>query len=166
MTMAYPCPGCGAHLQPVDGPVHAYMASSPACFGAFNLVIAAEYSDPALMAAHRLSVDAYAVQHPGSAEDRRCVQSVGLHLARLGVQLDSFMRPKDINDLMVRFSGHKASLVWLDPPSTFRKTIADVVEFTGSKRHEGAVRDWALSTWQDWSAHHDTIRQWVAEHAR
>lgn len=166
MIMAYPCPGCGAHLQAVDGPVHAYMASSPACFAAFNLVIAAEYSDPGLMAVHRLSVDTYAVQHPGNAEDRRCVQSVGLHLARLCVQLDSVMRPRETNEVMVRFSGQKASLVWLTPPRVFRKTIADVVGSAGSDGHANAVRDWAKSTWQDWSAHHATIKRWVAEHSQ
>ena len=55
------CPGCGSRLPAVEGPIHAYMTSSPGCWAAFNAVIAREFSDPDLMAVHRLSVDAWAV---------------------------------------------------------------------------------------------------------
>ncbi|MDZ7628938.1 MAG: DUF5946 family protein [Parvularculaceae bacterium] len=43
---------------------------------------------------HRLSVDAYAVQHPGGAS-RQAIQSVGLHLARLYIQLEHPHTPKE-----------------------------------------------------------------------
>ena len=77
------CPGCSADLDPELGPTHDYMTASPACYARFTAVLAHEYSNPALLATHRLSVDTYAVQHPGDGSERRMVQSVGLHLARL-----------------------------------------------------------------------------------
>lgn len=55
------CPGCGSRLPAVEGPVHAYMTSSPACWAAFNAVIAREFEDPDLMPIHRLTVDAWAI---------------------------------------------------------------------------------------------------------
>ena len=43
------CPACGSRLPAVEGPTHAYMTSSPACWAAFGEVMAREYADPALM---------------------------------------------------------------------------------------------------------------------
>jgi len=163
--MSERCPGCGAELEPIDGPVHAYMASSPACYAAFNKLLAAEYSDPNLLDVHRLTVDTYAVQHPGSPDDRRCIQSVGLHLARLCVQLERTLLPKETNDAMLGLSKHKASLVHLEPPLGFQVTAADVAPFAGGPEHADKVRDWGARTWDDWSVHHDYVRAWLQEHA-
>ena len=159
------CPGCGARLRPVLGPVHAYMTGSPACWQAFGRLLAAEYGDPALMDIHRLSVDTYAVQHPGDATDRRAIQSVGLHLARLFVQLENPRGPKETNNVMLGFSARKASLIALAPPRSFAVTVADVTPHAGTPAHADKVRQWARATWQDWSAQHDYIRKWVAQTA-
>ena len=78
------CFGCGGLFPAADGPTHAYMLSSAGCWAAYGKVLVREYADPLLFAAsHRLTVDAYAVQHPGNADDRRAVQSVWLHFAAL-----------------------------------------------------------------------------------
>jgi len=159
------CIGCGAKLAPINGPVHAYMHSSPACFAAFNELLAAEYSSKELRAVHRLTVDTWAVQHPGSAGDRRAVQSVGLHLARLLLQLESPRSPEETNAVMLDFSRHKKTLKHLPSPAAFTMTVADVVPFAGSPEHTKKVREWAEATWCDWSAHHDYIREWIAEHS-
>lgn len=71
-----PCPGCGVRLPESDGPVHAYLESSPACWAAYGQVLAREYGTPALMDVHRLSVDACAVQHPGG-HSRQAIRTVG-----------------------------------------------------------------------------------------
>lgn len=157
------CPGCGAKYEPSEGPVHAYMHSSPACFAAFNTVLVAEYASPALRDTHRLTVDTWAVQHPGSSTDRRAIQSVGLHLARLLLQLTCPRPPAETNAVMLDFSRHKATMPALQPPSSFRITAADVAPFAGSLQHAEKVRDWAKATWQDWAHQHDFIRRWVAE---
>lgn len=68
------CPGCGAQLPDIEGPVHRYMTSSPACWRLFGELLAAEYSDPDLIVTHRLSVDTYAIQHPGG-QSRQAIQS-------------------------------------------------------------------------------------------
>lgn len=159
------CAGCGAEFEPFDGPVHDYMHSSPECFAAFNELLAAEYSSEWLRAVHRLTVDTWAVQHPGSDTERRAIQSVGLHLARLFLQLDAPRSPVETNAVMLDFLRYKKSLRYLTPPATFRTTVADVAPFAGSSSHADEVRRWAESTWQDWSSHHEYIRNWIAEHS-
>lgn len=155
------CPGCGGRLPALDGPVHAYMTSSPACWAAFNTVMAREYETPALMPVHRLSVDAWAVQHPGDGS-RRAIQSVGLHLARLYVQLDQGLSGETANAAMLRFAARKADLPELPPRTAYRMTVADVIEATEPADHAQAVRAWAEAVWADWSDQHAVIRRWSA----
>lgn len=156
------CPGCGSRLPAVDGPVHAYMTSTPACWAAFNAVIAREFGDPSLMAVHRLTVDAWAVQHPGDGS-RRAIQSVGLHLARLWVQLDKGLEGEKANAAMLSFAARKAELPVLAPPATFSVTVADVVGEVAPGHHRHAVRRWAEAVWDDWRDHHQFIRSWAAD---
>lgn len=154
------CPGCGSALAAVDGPVHAYMTASPACWAAFNTVMAREYSDPGLLAVHRLSVDAWAVQHPGDGS-RRAIQSVGLHLARLMVQIDDGLEGEAANAAMLGFAGRKATLSELPPRRSWSMTVADVVDATDPDAHAAAVRRWASAVWADWSDQHAAIRAWA-----
>ena len=157
------CPGCGALLEETDGPVHRYMVGSPSCFMLFNQILACEYSDPALLPSHRLTVDAYAVQHPGRDKTRQQIQSVGLHLARLGLQLAHPYSPKETNDVMLGLGKHKTTLEYMEPPTKFEITVADVAKFAGSTSHSDKVKAWALSTWESWSDHHDYILNWATK---
>ncbi|GAA6182415.1 hypothetical protein NBRC116594_38530 [Shimia sp. NS0008-38b] len=157
------CPGCGGRFDNITGPTHAYMISSSGCYAAFNRLLAAEYSDPALRTTHRLTVDTYAVQHAGDPNSRRAVQSVGLHLARLKLQLTHDLPPKETNDVMLGMSEHKATLIPLAPPTRFTLTVADVAPRAGTKQHSAKVRDWAQATWDDYAAHHDYISDWIAK---
>jgi hypothetical protein len=151
-----PCVGCGGEFLPQEGPVHRYMTSSPACWAAFGRVLAAEYSDSSLMGVHRLSVDAYAVQHPGDGS-RQAIQSVGLHLARLHVQLDRQLGADEANAFMLSAAARKAGMLMLRPPPAFPITVAQVAPFAGTAGHERAVREWAQSAWDAWAHAHDLV---------
>lgn len=155
------CHGCGSRLPAVEGPVHAYMTSSPACWAAFNTVMAREYTDPGLMTVHRLSVDAWAIQHPGDGS-RRAIQSVGLHLSRLMVQFEQGLEGTAANAAMLRFAARKATLPELPLRERYSVTVADVVGAVDPEAHRAAVRRWAEATWADWSDQHDFIRRWAA----
>jgi len=154
------CPGCGSRLPASDGPVHAYMTSTPACWAAFNEVLAREYSTPGLMAIHRLSVDAWAVQHPGDGS-RRAIQSVGLHLSRLMVQLEDGLSGEAANAAMLAFAARKSELPELPPRPRYTMTVADVVDAVEIDSHREAVQRWAESAWRDWADQHAFIRQWA-----
>lgn len=155
------CPGCGCTLDQIDGPTHAYMYSTPACWKIFNNLLAAEYESAALMEVHHLSVDAYAVQHPGNGS-RQAIQSVGLHLARLAMQYENPHPLEKTKKAMQHFANRKETLIELDPPKSFTMTIADVAPFTGKTLHADKVKLWARSTWNDWQAHHAYILDWIS----
>lgn len=157
--------GCGAVLPVTNGPIHAYMQSSPACFAAFNTLLAAEYSSSNLRDALRLTVDTWAVQHPGTQKDRRAVQSVALHLARLMLQLTSPRPPRETNAVMLDFVQHKKTLRPLMVPVEFRVRAIDIAPFAGTSFHTSKVRESAEATWLDWSDAHQYIRSWVTEYA-
>ena len=75
------CPACG-YQGHHDGPAHAYMSPSPACWARYGEVLAREYSDAEYWRSHRLLTDAYCGQH-SIGPDRRARQSLYIHLAAL-----------------------------------------------------------------------------------
>ena len=155
-----PCPGCGGLFPDRDGPVHRYMTSSPGCWAAYGEVLAREYSTPALMPVHRLSVDAYAVQHPGDGW-RPAVQSVGLHLARLLLQLDHGLAGPAANAVMLELGKRKAELPRLQTHRAPALTVADVVCARSVPAHLSAVQGWAEAAAEQWAEHRDSIRRWA-----
>ena len=159
------CFSCGGVFPDVDGPVHRYMSSSPGCWSAFGEVLAREYSDPAYFQVHRLTVDAYAVQHPGST-DRQSIQSVGVHLVRLCLFLEHGLTADKANEAMLEAGRNKHSFTWLEPPDDRDSiTVADVSRADSVEEHKALVREWAQSAWEAWSMHHDIIRAWLPEAA-
>jgi hypothetical protein len=155
------CFSCGGVFPDINGPVHKYMSSSPGCWSVYGEVLAREYSDPTYFDVHRLTVDSYAVQHPGST-DRKSIQSVGVHLIRLCLFLEHGLTADKANDAMLLAGKEKDSFIFLDPPQSMGMvTAADVYRANSAEEHKAIVRDWARSVWEAWSMHHDTIRKWL-----
>jgi Family of unknown function (DUF5946) len=155
------CMGCQALFPTMDGPTHAYMQSTPGCWASYGLVLAREYGDPGCFAVHRLTVDAYAVQHPG-VPGRQSIQSVGVHLVRLCLLLEQGLPPERANQAMLQAVNHKSQYHWLEPPASLGPiTVADVEAASGVERHVAAVRRWAAQMWEVWSPHHATVRAWA-----
>lgn len=155
------CPGCGAVFPQQDGPTHPYMLSSPACWAAFGEVLAREYSNPLLQPIHRLSVDAYAVQHPGHPS-RQSIQSVGLHLIRLCLFLEHGLAPERANEAMLMAGRIKHTFTWLEPPSSLGDvTVRNVLQTQSAAEHAAIVRQWASSAWTAWTPYHLLVREWL-----
>ena len=155
------CPGCGAEFPDRPGPVHRYMESSPACWAAYGEVLAREYSDPAYFQVHRLSVDAYAVQHPGHPNPQ-AIQSVAAHLIRLCLLLERGLPMDRANEAMLKASEQEQKFVWLTPPASLGAvTVADVWKAETLEAHLAAVRRWAQSVWEAWSPHLATVKSWI-----
>lgn len=81
------CFSCGALVPQTAGPTHRYMESSPGCWSVYGEVLVREYTDALYASLHRLTVDAYAVQHPGRPSPQS-IQSVAVHLISLCLILD------------------------------------------------------------------------------
>lgn len=156
------CPGCGAEFPASDGPTHPYMLSSPGCWDAYCQVLAREYSSTRLLSVHRLSVDTYAVQHPGTGS-RQAIQSVCLHLVRLYMQLELKLAPEKANAGMLALSKRKSELLWLTPPATRGSvTVADVLPHVDGEAHGAAVTTWARAALSAWSAYYEIIASWAS----
>jgi len=118
------------------------MESSPGCWAAFGEVLAREFSDPTYSEVLRLTVDAYAVQHPGSPS-RQSIQSIGVHLIRLCLFHEHELSEENANDAMLKASKHKHTFIWLEPPVSLGKvTVADVIKARTEKAHKQVVRSW------------------------
>ncbi len=141
--------------------MHRYMESSPGCWAAYGEVLAREYSKPAYAIAHRLGVDAYAVQHPGNPS-LQSIQSVARHLIRLCLLLEHELEIDRANHAMLAAVRLKSKLVWLTPPSNRGEiTAADVRRTTTAEEHTALVRAWAESAWAAWKPHHAQIEAWL-----
>jgi hypothetical protein len=145
--------------------VHAYIGASPPCWAIFTEVIAREYSDIRYGGVHQLTVDAFAVQHPGRPE-RRAIQSVAVHLIGLRAAFESRADVGfggEASAALKRAVAHKERFIWLAPPkATYQFTIVNVANAGGSAElHCEAVRRFALETWKAWSSHHDQVREWA-----
>jgi hypothetical protein len=115
------------------------------------------------MVTHRLSVDAYAIQHPGHPS-RQSIQSVGLHLLRLMLQLERALPAQRANAAMLALGRHKKSFHWLEPPASRGSlTVASVLPCEGKEEHIAAVRAWAGSALGAWAVHRPQLEQWLAE---
>lgn len=155
------CPWCRAELPQISGPTHAYMESTPSCWAAFGRVVAKEYADQNFFEVHRLTVDAYAVQHPGQPS-RQSIQSVGVHLVRLCLFLEHGLEAKKANSAMQAAAKMKASYRWLEPPESLGELTASQVDGARDvEHHKALVRQWAQQMWQVWSEHHGVVRQWA-----
>jgi hypothetical protein len=161
MTTQLHCMWCRGLFDELDGPTHEYMQSTPGCWAVFGRVLAREYQDQSFFDVHRLTVDAYAVQHPG-LESRQSIQSVGVHLVRLCLLLERGLTSMTANAAMLAAAKQKAIYCWLDPPEFLGSlTVADVDAAVGVEEHRVAVRNWAQHMWAVWSPHHEVIRRWA-----
>ncbi|MEM8981501.1 MAG: DUF5946 family protein [Pseudomonadota bacterium] len=156
------CPGCRIELPPVDGPVHKYMESSPSCWAAFGKVLAREYSDATYMTAHRLTVDTYAVQHPGQPSPQS-IQSVAVHLISLYSVLELGVAHSEATRLLQRCAD-QMRFTWLEPPASLGAvTVADVLLAQNAEEYRAVVDRWAGEALAAWSAHHEQIAGWASD---
>lgn len=156
------CPGCGLRLPDVAGSAHAYMTSSAACWNRYGALLAVQYADPERMRFHQLVVDAHAAQHPGG-DDRRAVQSVGIHLMTLALFLehgvDPARGPALHREMVERPTFHR--LVLAEDAGSARLTHVHVPLDGAALDARARAVEWAADVWQMWSAHHETVRTWL-----
>jgi Family of unknown function (DUF5946) len=149
------CGDCGVVLPRIDRPAHPYLGASPSCWALYGEVLAREYSDRELMKVHRLTVDAYAAQHPGKP-GRRAIQSVWAHLGGLYLTVEKGASTRFTTRVIGLITTISQDLPWLEPPETLGSmTVADVASEPDA--HAAAVRRWAADVWAAWVCHHRRV---------
>ena len=157
------CPGCGGLFGDIEGPTHRYLEASPGCWAAYGEVLVREYGDAAYYSIHRLTVDTYAVQHPGHPSPQS-IQSVAVHLISLCLVLEHGADLQRATRAMQAAVKTKERFVWLTPPASLGSvTVADVRAATNVEEHRKRVRAWCACAWEAWSPHHATIHNWLPE---
>ncbi|GAB4186579.1 MAG: hypothetical protein OHK0057_12200 [Thermoflexibacter sp.] len=157
------CIGCGALVEDLAGKPHKYIGASQGCWNLYGEVLAKEYGEynyPQLI--HRLTVDTYAIQHPGEPI-RQAIQSVNVHLISLYLILVKGYDGETATKKMGEILSKDPRFEWLEPPSPIGHiTIADVLTATNQEEHEKKVREWADNVWTNWySKHAQTIKTLV-----
>lgn len=156
------CPGCGILLARRDGPRHAYLGASSACWSLFQRLSCPSTVSPDPPRVRRLIQDAYAAQHPG-VEQVRSVQSVAVHLMDLCVLLErdgEVRRPAPV--LGAAPPRRALDLHWLEPPEARGSmTLLDALGREVGGRRAERVEAWAAEVWAAWELHHATVRRWL-----
>lgn len=132
------------------------------CLEIFEEILAREFSDYRYGKIHRLTVDAYSLQHP----DRymRSGKSFAAHLTGMCAALEGG-DALEINRAVQRWLGTNPKV---EKPAhlperrgslnvTCLRDVADAGE------HAGRVREWARDVWGAWAEHHDLARRLISE---
>ena len=150
-----PCYGCGALVEDKAGVPHKYIGAAQGCWDLYGLVLAKEYGEynyPRLT--HRLTVDTYAVQHPGQP-GRQAIQSVNGHLVSLYFVLVEGFNGRQATEKLSELLAKEPAFEWLEPPSpNGHMTVADILAAKNLEEHEMKVRAWAEDVWNCWYAKH------------
>ncbi|NKB26216.1 MAG: hypothetical protein GKR99_01045 [Rhodobacteraceae bacterium] len=152
------CPACG-HPGDHDGPAHAYISPSPACWARYGEVLTREYSDRDYWQAHRLLTDAYCGQH-SVGEDRRARQSLYIHLAALMLHFEDAVPADRIVAFLRKAakSGNPFNPLPM-PQDSVNVRIDDVHAARDVREHSAAVTDYARAVYDVWAPQHDVFRR-------
>ena len=135
------------------------MLSTESCWSAYGRLLEREYADQEYWNNHRLTVDAYAVQHPGK-ECPQSIQSIAVHLISLYLVLEKDVSQNKVTKILSSLTEH--TFFWLSPPPNFGAiNVGTVLQARNSTEHNEMVRKWAFASWDAWALHHQTIKIWA-----
>ena len=169
--MTEQCIGCGAEVEEINGPIHRYMTSAPACWQRYGELLNVLYGQATHQATLIMCVDTYAAQHPGT-QNPQAIQSVGVHLLNMYGYLvcgrPITIPQKTLSERAFHSIAPPSSRAsyWLEPPSfAATLTVFDMPISGPSDAMATGAHSWAESVWEAWSAHHDQIAEWYAKYA-
>ncbi len=135
------------------------------CQRLFDEILAREFGDFRYGRTHRLTVDAYSLQHPG--EYMRSAKSYAAHLTGMYAAIAGTSR--EANPIVQQWLSGPVTLVrQAEPPPGLRGTLTVAHAHTAvdPDDHVRRVREWADSVWEAWREHHALARNWVEEAGR
>ena len=147
------CPDCGADT----------VGGRAGCQKLFDEVLAREFGDYRYGRLHRLTVDAYSLQHP--AEYMKSGKSYAAHLAGMWAAMEA-ADPHIINETVQRWLNGARAIERPDEPPPLargRLTVRHLHSATSADEHLARVREWARSTWEAWANYHDLAGQWIRD---
>jgi hypothetical protein len=127
----------------------------------FDTCLAREFSDYRYARAHRLSVDAYSLQHP--SDYMRSAQSFAAHLTGMYAAFERSDWP-EVNQAVQAWLSGPQTVQRLIHPSPLQRgalTILHVHNASEPDEHVARVREWAQSVWAAWQSYDHIAAAWV-----
>lgn len=153
------CVGCHGVVPDIAGPIHRYMTAAPSCWRAYTELLGGGGLPPS--PAVGLTVDAYAVTHPG-VPGPQSTPSVWVHLLTLCFVLERRWSVDQANRLRRAAADAFRGWPWLTPPESMGKVTAiDVAAAltAGDGGHAVSLtRRWVDGAWAAWGSHHPAVR--------
>jgi hypothetical protein len=152
------CVGCHGVVPDIDFAIHRYMTAAPGCWRAYTELLGGGL--PPSPAAG-LTVDAYAVTHPG-VPGPQSTPSVWIHLLTLCFVLERRWPVDQASRIRRLGADSYQGWPWLTPPESMGDVSAIDV-FAALTSGDGAAalsltRRWVDGAWAAWSAHHPAVR--------
>ena len=149
------CVGCGGLVPDEDGPIHRYMTASPGCWRIYT-ELGAVGLPPSPLAG--LTVDAYAVTHPG-VPGPQSTPSVWIHLITLCFVLERRWPVDQAIRLRRVVADAFGGWAWLERPGSMGEvTAVDVAAASDPDAAGELVGRWVEGAWAAWSRHHPAVR--------
>lgn len=147
------CPLCGASdVGGLDG-----------CRELFGALAEKEFSDASYFAFHRLTVDAYCLQHPEIYMISS--KSAAAHLAAMCWSMEQGLT-RNLHPRLKAFVDGPRKFARVEPPKPLHRggfRISDMVLADTLDEYEAHAWTWARSAWGAWKDHWGLARQWVSE---
>ncbi len=145
------CYGCGCLVDKKEGKPHKYIGATQGCWTLYEQVLTKEYGEYNYpQPTHRLTVDTYAVHHPGQP-GKQSIQSVNVHLISLYLILEQGINGATATKRLGEILLKEPKFEWLEPPATNGLiTVVDILKANNQKEHEKKIREWAEDVWSCW----------------
>lgn len=132
------------------------------CRKLFEEILAREFSDYRYGRIHRLTVDAYSLQHPD--EYMRSGKSFAAHLTGMCAAQES----DDTLTINQRVQKWLSTNPQIEKPAQIPKqrgelTITYIHSASDADEHIKRVREWARDVWNAWVEHHELARHLIGE---
>lgn len=136
------------------------LESEAECKQHFETVLVKEFSDFGYMKIHRLTVDAYSLQHPDPY--MLSAKSFAAHLTGMCCFME-YGGDRALLRALQRWLGGKRED--LEKPELLEDvgelTIAHIIGALDATEHERRVEEWAADVWRAYAVYHDLARDWI-----
>jgi hypothetical protein len=135
------------------------IASKQECKDFFETILAKEFSDYRYGKIHRLTVDAYCLQHPNVY--MISAKSFAAHLVGMCCAME-YENDSDLLRALQKWLNGKKSL---EKPEMLKQfgnlNISHLAAATNPIEHSKLVREWAEAVWKDYAVYHDLAKDWI-----
>lgn len=146
------CEDCGATVE----------EGKAGCLKLFEEILAREFSDYRYGKIHRLTVDVYSLQHPGTYMSSG--KSFAAHLTGMCAALE-YQDALALNQTVQKWLSKNPKIekpTYL-PEQRGNLTIAYIHSAADADEHIKRVQEWARDVWGAWSEHHDLARRLIGQ---